>query len=865
MSDSESSSGGEPLADGVVDDSHDEFADALDFGQSEFAQDGEFHAAMMAAVGAGSSNGRVEAPIEEATTVLRGDRSRARSPNRQNLLLTFDSRIPDYPAEIGNDFQSRGGVRDVMHARNRSGGGAEAPSNGFSTPSPHDIAPDTQMYGSPAKALRSQRASKKSTKPKRALPPAPLPDKSNLSLPLDSMRNGNRASSASTAYEGKTSSHEGGVAASGWQARGSHSRPRLHSKDLPPRKELPVPSGRSRKRPSPSTNERRSGAGNDGGALVDETTVKKLAKLHMQKRSAQQRDSVQLARENGAEGAGLFPVEDKHAPFPTFGEIDLDGGSSKPTLGGGGGPSMFSAARRRKRRAARKLGRASSSSGGFGMSLSIPNSNKRTPPSSPREADETAAFESAAAAAAAAAALEGGSSSASKPSNNDSTYAIDAQGSLHVQGFELNESGIRRAPETEGILQPFFLQTRLLRLDMLGRGASGSVYKAIHLPTLRLVAVKVIPVYEAAKRRQMISELKVLYKNLVPLDKKKPSAAPAISEGASPAGGSAAGSPPAPKGGGRAVACPFMVGFYDAFITPDDGTVSIVMEFMNGGSLQDIVDNGGCQSEKVLANISARVLHGLAFIHESHQIHRDIKPSNLLINHFGEVKISDFGTVRELEDTMAKAKTFVGTLLYMSPERMRAEPYTYKSDIWSFGVSLLSCAQGEFPFPETASYWELLEEVSKGELDLPAHFSANFRDFLRLALKKRASDRPSARQLLRHPWLKSQSLKALAADQEEAAAAGSNDGSDTARNHLDEICDTVMGKYLEYAANKLQQRLPLDQALIRPLDKSRLHGLSRQLGLSDHIVHMKFENKRLKLNNELRERYVHGPTSHRAA
>ena len=109
------------------------------------------------------------------------------------------------------------------------------------------------------------------------------------------------------------------------------------------------------------------------------------------------------------------------------------------------------------------------------------------------------------------------------------------------------------------------------------------------------------------------------------------------------------------------------------------------------------------------------------------------------------------------------------------------------------------------------------------------------------------------------------SLKALAADQEEAAAAGSNDGSDTARNHLDEICDTVMGKYLEYAANKLQQRLPLDQALIRPLDKSRLHGLSRQLGLSDHIVHMKFENKRLKLNNELRERYVHGPTSHRAA
>ena len=193
--------------------------------------------------------------------------------------------------------------------------------------------------------------------------------------------------------------------------------------------------------------------------------------------------------------------------------------------------------------------------------------------------------------------------------------------------------------------------------------------------------------------------------------------------------------------------------------------------------------------------------------------------------------------MRELEDTLGKARTFVGTLSYMSPERMRAEPYTYKSDIWSFGVSLLSCAQGRFPFPETASYWELLEELGKkGELDLPPHFSANFKDFLRQSLKKDPAQRLTARQLLRHPWLRSQSLAALAADQEEAAAEGANDGSNTARNDLAEICDTVMGKYLEYAASKLQKRLPLSQALIGPLDKSRLKGLARQLGLSTHIV-----------------------------
>lgn len=173
----------------------------------------------------------------------------------------------------------------------------------------------------------------------------------------------------------------------------------------------------------------------------------------------------------------------------------------------------------------------------------------------------------------------------------------------------------------------------------------------------------------------------------------------------------------------------------------------------------------------------------------------------------------------------------------------------------SFGVSLLSCAQGKFPFPVGASYWELLEYVSKGELNLPAHFSAEFRDFLRLALKKKGADRPTARQMLRHPWLRAQSLAALVADQEEAAAVGSNDGSDTARNDLAEICDIVMGKYLEYATLKLQQRLPLAQALISPLDSSRLRSLSKQLGLSPQIVHMKFENKRLELNADLRRRY----------
>ena len=76
-------------------------------------------------------------------------------------------------------------------------------------------------------------------------------------------------------------------------------------------------------------------------------------------------------------------------------------------------------------------------------------------------------------------------------------------------------------------------------------------------------------------------------------------------------------------------------------------------------------------------------------INEKNIIHRDIKPSNLLINHNGEVKVSDFGIVREMESTVAKANTFVGTLTYMSPERISGEAYSYASDLWSFGLSIL--------------------------------------------------------------------------------------------------------------------------------------------------------------------------------
>ena len=79
--------------------------------------------------------------------------------------------------------------------------------------------------------------------------------------------------------------------------------------------------------------------------------------------------------------------------------------------------------------------------------------------------------------------------------------------------------------------------------------------------------------------------------------------------------------------------------FLPSHVVSSQGSISIAVEYMDGGSLQDIVDTGGCTAESVLANIAFRVLLGLEFVHRGRTIHRDIKPSNLLINHLGDVKV----------------------------------------------------------------------------------------------------------------------------------------------------------------------------------------------------------------------------------
>jgi len=208
----------------------------------------------------------------------------------------------------------------------------------------------------------------------------------------------------------------------------------------------------------------------------------------------------------------------------------------------------------------------------------------------------------------------------------------------------------------------------------------------------------------------------------------------------------------------------YIVDFYDAFSNPEDGVVCLMIEYMDGGSLQDIVDTGGCHDEQVLANISIQALKGLAFLHSCAQIHRDLKPGNFLISHNGEVKVADLGIMKQLPSNqsgaMQKTNTFVGTATYMSPERIDGKEYSFPSDVWAFGLSIMSIALGRLPIDTKGGYWTILHGIRDAEPpQLPPTFpdgeriSSELRDFLNKCLQKNPSDRPSCKELLRHPWL----------------------------------------------------------------------------------------------------------------
>jgi len=200
---------------------------------------------------------------------------------------------------------------------------------------------------------------------------------------------------------------------------------------------------------------------------------------------------------------------------------------------------------------------------------------------------------------------------------------------------------------------------------------------------------------------------------------------------------------------------PGLIRFRGAYHCADRGQIAVALEYMDGGSLADVLERVGKIPEDVLSAMTCRVLQGLAYLHANHTVHRDIKPANILMSTSGEPKVSDFGISAFVDNTIAQCHTFLGTVTYMSPERINGQPYSFPADIWALGLALVECATGRYPYDASGGTIPLMIQLLEEECPLPAGagFSSDFRNFVKLCMAKDPMARPTAEDLLRHPFI----------------------------------------------------------------------------------------------------------------
>ncbi|KAI8349462.1 Ste20 homologous protein kinase 1 [Choanephora cucurbitarum] len=286
----------------------------------------------------------------------------------------------------------------------------------------------------------------------------------------------------------------------------------------------------------------------------------------------------------------------------------------------------------------------------------------------------------------------------SRPPKEEKRSMSDEQVLKHLQELCINSD-------------PLQVYTNMIKI---GQGASGGVFIAHHqLGDNMPVAIKQMNLEKQPKKELIINEIRVM----------KESKAKNI------------------------------VNFIESYLWRGD--LWVVMEYMEGGSLTDVV-TCNMMMEGQIAAICKEVLEGLKHLHANGVIHRDIKSDNVLLSMRGDIKLTDFGFCAQLHEAQSKRTTLVGTPYWMAPEVVTRKAYDSKVDIWSLGILAIEMIEGEPPYlnenPLRALY--LIANNGTPELQSPETLSDIFKDFLFLCLQVDPAFRPSAADLLKHPFLR---------------------------------------------------------------------------------------------------------------
>ncbi|KAI9690999.1 MAG: signal transducing kinase of the PAK [Bathelium mastoideum] len=249
---------------------------------------------------------------------------------------------------------------------------------------------------------------------------------------------------------------------------------------------------------------------------------------------------------------------------------------------------------------------------------------------------------------------------------------------------------------------------RYRSLNKIGQGASGGVFTAYETNTSQCVAIKQMNLEQQPKKDLIINEIIVMkesrHKNIV--------------------------------------------NFMDSYLVRGD--LWVVMEYMEGGSLTDVV-TFNIMTEGQMAAVCREVLQGLQHLHSKGVIHRDIKSDNILLSMEGNIKLTDFGFCAQINEGHAKRSTMVGTPYWMAPEIVMRKEYGRKVDIWSLGIMAIEMIEGEPPYLNESplrALW-LIATTGTPKIKDEHQMSPPFAEFMQLALKVDPEKRASAHDLLK--------------------------------------------------------------------------------------------------------------------
>ncbi|XP_011098282.1 germinal center kinase 1 isoform X3 [Sesamum indicum] len=256
--------------------------------------------------------------------------------------------------------------------------------------------------------------------------------------------------------------------------------------------------------------------------------------------------------------------------------------------------------------------------------------------------------------------------------------------------------------------------SRFCDLELIGRGSFGDVYRGFDKELKKEIAIKVIDLEESE------DEIEDIQKEIAVLSECR---------------------------------SPYITEYYCSYLRQTK--LWIVMEYMAGGSVADLIQPNQPLDEGSIACIIRDLLHAIEYLHNEGKIHRDIKAANILLTENGDVKVADFGVSAQLTRTISRRKTFVGTPFWMAPEVIQnAEGYNEKADIWSLGITVIEMAKGEPPLADLHPMRVLFIIPRENPPQLDEHFSRPMKEFVALCLRKNPAERPSAKELLKHRFIK---------------------------------------------------------------------------------------------------------------